>query len=116
METFIQIAQKIPIWALLALSGTGVVLGDTMAKVWSLNPRWSIFVVAMLGYFVSGFFYIPSLLREGLVITSVIWSLISIIGFLFVGLVFFKEHLTLIQWIAVALGVVSLLILAATMK
>jgi multidrug transporter EmrE-like cation transporter len=91
-------------------------LGDTFAKYWSLNPRWSIFIGAMLGYLASGFFYIPSLLREGLVITSVIWSLISIIGFLFVGLVLFKEHLTPVQWIAVALGIVSLLILAATMK
>ncbi len=116
MQTFVQIAQKIPIPVLLLLSGTGVILGDTFAKYWSLDPRWSIFVAAMIGYLASGFFYIPSLLREGLVITSVIWSLISIIGFLFVGLVVFKEHLTLVQWIGVMFGVVSMLVLATTMK
>jgi drug/metabolite transporter (DMT)-like permease len=116
MQSFIQIAEKIPIPVLLLLSGTGVVLGDLFAKYWSLNPRWSLFLVAMLGYFVSGFFYIPSLLREGLIITSLLWSLISILGFLFVGLVLFKEHLTAGQWVGVAFGIASLLILAVTMK
>jgi multidrug transporter EmrE-like cation transporter len=116
MQPFVQIAQKIPISVLLLLSGAGVVLGDTFAKYWSLNPSWSIFVAAMIGYLASGFFYIPSLLQEGLVITSVIWSLISIIGFLFVGLVVFKEHLTPIQRVGVSFGVVSMVVLAATMK
>ncbi|MBI5421873.1 hypothetical protein HZA44_01960, partial [Candidatus Peregrinibacteria bacterium] len=61
-------------------------------------------------------FYVPTLLREGLVITSIIWSLISLIGFMFAGLVIFKESLNLHQGIGVVFGLVSLVILAITMK
>jgi len=116
MQLYIQLSQKIPLLVLLLLSGMGVVMGDVFAKYWSLHPRMTLFLAAVFGYFCSSFFYIPTLLRESLVVTSIIWSLFSIIGFLFVGLVLFKEHLTLGQGVGVAFGVVSLVILAATIK
>lgn len=58
------------------------------------------------------FFYIPTLLSKGLVLTSIIWSLLSIIGFLLIGLVVFKEILTSMQIIGVSLGIIALIILA----
>lgn len=116
MQTYLELMGKVPVLVLLSLSGLGVISGDVFAKYWSLHQRWPFFAAAIFGYFVSSFFYIPTLLREGLVITSIIWSLISLIGFLFIGLVIFKESLTLHQGIGVAFGLVSLVILAVTMK
>lgn len=116
MQTYLELMGKIPVLALLAISGTGVIVGDVFAKYWSMNQRGWFLVAAFIGYFASSFFYIPTLLREGLVITSIIWSLISLIGFLFVGLVLFKESLTFHQGIGVGFGLVSLVILAITMK
>jgi len=59
----------------------------------------------------SGFFFIPTLLREGLVVTSVIWSILSIIGFLAVGILIFKETLTILQIVGVIFGILALIIL-----
>jgi len=116
MQTYLELMGKIPVLVLLAISGIGVIAGDVFAKYWSMNPRWSLLAVTIFCYFTSSFFYVPTLLREGLVVTSIIWSLISLIGFLFVGLVLFRESVTFHQGIGVAFGLVALVILAITMK
>jgi multidrug transporter EmrE-like cation transporter len=106
--------QKIPVIVLLIISSLGVIMGDFFAKYWSVHQRAIFYVIAIVGYLCSSIFYIPTLLRQGLVVTSIIWSLISTIGFLFIGLVIFKETLTLVQMIGVGFGVISLVILAFT--
>ena len=103
---------KIPVIVLLLLSGSAVVLGDVFAKYWSINQRSFLFFLAVASYMTSSILYLPTLLREGLIITSIIWSLFAIIGFLFVGLVVFKETLNSTQIVGVVLGVISLIILS----
>ena len=102
-------------WLLVTLAAISVILGDVFAKYWSQNQRMLYYVLGLIFYLLSGFFYIPSLLKEGLVVTSTLWSLLGIIGFLVIGLVFFKEPLTLLQGIGVAFGAVSLIIFAFTL-
>ncbi len=108
----ISVLTKLPVWLLLGLSAAGVITGDYFAKYWSVNQRLLFVVLAVAGYAVSSLFYIPTLLREGLIITSVIWVVLSTIGFLFIGLVLFHETLTAIQWLGAGLGIASLLILS----
>lgn len=97
---------------LLGLSAAGVIAGDYFAKFWSTNQKGIFVLLAVLGYAASSLFYIPTLLREGLVITSLIWSILAIIGFLVIGLFVFNETLSTVQWIGVGLGIGSLIILA----
>ena len=103
---------KIPVVALLVLSAASVIWGDFAAKSWSLNhkPLW--YWLGMLGYIGSGVFFIPTLLRQGLVVGSIIWDLLGLLGFLFVGIVIFKEQLTLMQGIGAALGGIALVLLS----
>jgi len=103
---------KLPLYLLLILSALGVVAGDYFAKSWSINQKGIFLLLAFLGYVTASFFYIPSLLKESLVVTSVIWSVLSILGFLFVGLVLFHETLSLTQGVGVAFGVLALILLA----
>jgi len=111
MKLFIEILPKLPIYLLLIFSSCGVIAGDYFAKLWSINTKTSFLFLAFLGYIISSFFYIPTLLKEGLIVTSIIWSLISIIGFLFIGFVVFKETLNTMQIIGVCVGLVALVIL-----
>lgn len=112
MQTYIALLSKLPVFALVLLASASVIAGDYFAKTWSIEQRPVLGFLALLGYFGSGFFYLPTLLREGLVITSVLWSLVSIIGFLVIGLVIFKESLDTLQTVGVVFGVVALIILA----
>ena len=111
MQFLINLSAKFSVSLLLLVSALLVVVGDVFAKYWSLNQKTSFFIIGVLGYFLSGVVYIPTLLRKGLVITGMVYSLFSIVGFLIVGLIFFKETLTLLQGIGVMLGVIALILL-----
>lgn len=100
-----------PPMALVVIAALAVIIGDYAAKVWSTGGSPQYLLFAFLGYLLSAFFYIPSLLKEGLIITSVVWSILSISGFLVVGYVIFKEPLSTLQMFAVALGVCSIFLL-----
>ncbi len=116
MNYYIEFFQKIPVLILLLLSATSVISGDYFAKFWSINGKTTYLLLAFLAYFFSGFFYIPTLLREGLVTTSVVWSLLSIVGFVVIGIVFFKESLTVAQAVGALIGIVALIILSYSLK
>jgi len=108
---YISVLSKVPVMVLILLASISVIIGDYSAKTWSLNHKGIFLLLAFAGYFFSGFFYIPTLLREGLIVTSVIWGLLSTIGFITIGLVVFKEVLSVTQIVAVVLGISSILIL-----
>ena len=103
---------KFPIWLLLGISASGVITGDYFAKLWSTNQRGFFVCLSIAGYVVSGLFYVPTLVRSGLVVTSVIWCVLSIIGFLFIGVYMFHESLTGLQWVGVSFGITSLIVLS----
>ncbi|TAK03821.1 hypothetical protein EPO34_01520 [Patescibacteria group bacterium] len=112
MSWWITLARTMPVMVLLLLSAGSVIAGDYFGKLWSQKPSPALFAVALGWYLLSGFFYLPTLQREGLVITSVIWTVISTTGFLVIGLLLFNESLSPIQMAGVALGVVSLILLS----
>ncbi len=114
LKLWIAIAQKLPLIVLILLSASSVVFGDYLAKSWSISQRNFLFVGAFVAYGLSSVFYIPTLLREGLIITSLLWVIISTLGFLLIGLILFREHLTMGQWVGVGFGIVALIILSVT--
>lgn len=111
ISAYLSLLGKVPVIGLILLASASVIIGDYAAKAWSTNHKGIFLLIAFAGYFFSGFFYIPTLLREGLIVTSVIWGLLSTIGFIVIGLLIFRETLSLTQIIAVVLGIISILIL-----
>ena len=116
MNFYLELAKRLPVIVLILLSAGATVSGDLFAKYWSTNNKTLFFVAAWIGYATSCIFYMPTLMRQGLVVTSIIWTLITVIGFLFVGLILFKETLTPLQIFGVVLGAISLIILSVASK
>ena len=112
MDTLVSFSQKIPLILLFTVSALFVGVGDYLAKKWSLVPGWNFCAGALVCYFISSFFYLLTLTRKGLVVSCVIWSISSIVAFLFVGLVIFHETLSGMQLIGVILGTISLILLS----
>jgi len=112
IQPLIDLLSRFPIAVLLSLSIIGVISGDYFAKSWSVNRQPLFFILGMIGYLASGLFYTPTLLKKGLVITSVIWSVVSTIGFILIGVLIFKEELSPLQIAGVALGSVALVLFA----
>jgi multidrug transporter EmrE-like cation transporter len=112
MEALVSWSQKIPLMLLFTVSAFSVGLGDYLAKKWSLEPGWGLFAGALACYLTSSFFYLQTLTRKGLVVSCVIWSIASIVAFLFVGIVLFHESLSGVQLFGVILGTISLVLLS----
>ncbi len=111
MNFLVTALQKLPVIGLLLLGAACVALGDYFGKSWSLDQRTSLYILSLATYALSAVFYLPTLLKESLVITTVIWSILIILVSIFIGLVLFKETLSPVRTIGVILGLVSLVIL-----
>ncbi len=103
---------RVPVPMLLGISAASVVAGDTLAKFWSTNHRPALFWLSLLAYAASGIFYVPTLVRAGLIVTSTLWGVADMIGFLFIGFVIFHETLSPLQLVGVGFGAVAVIILA----
>lgn len=99
-------------WVLLAASGVFAIIADTIAKLWSLNsdgPRGRLlWLCAIAFYQLASVAYVGTLKADGLVKTSLVWSVFTTFGFLLVGMVGFRASLTATQAVGVAFGSVSL--------
>ena len=112
MEKLIEILRNIPLPVFFLASLVAVLVGDFFAKSWSVSLKGSFFIIASLGYLLSGILYMPTLLQKGLVITATIWMILNIIGFLVIGFMVFKENITALQTFGLVLGVIALAILS----
>jgi len=112
MNTIVSLLSKFPVWALICFAATAVIIGDIAAKSWSVSRSEMWYWTALVAYACSGLFYVPTLLREGLVVSSLMWTIGSVVGFLFVGLVLFQETLSIMQCLGVVLGIVALIVLS----
>lgn len=111
MEFIVEILRKLPVLLLISLAALYGILGDLFAKYWALNRTATFWILTVVFYCLSGIIFMPSLLKEGLIIAAMIWVLVSAIGFLFLGIVVFKETLTTLQMLGVFLGIASLIML-----
>lgn len=88
-------------------------IADIFAKEWSLGNR-SVFyaAVSLLAYLLANTSWLIALkYGSGLARGAIIFSVVSAILASVIGLVFYKEHLTTIQFAGVALGIVSILLI-----
>ncbi len=111
MQAYIELVSRFPILLLIFLAVICGVSGDIFAKYWSVDHKLSYFLLVLFFYAGSAFFFVPTLLRESLVVISVIWTIMNITGFLLVGLVMFKETLTYWQIMGVLIGIVAVVML-----
>lgn len=103
--------QSLPLFLLIFLSGLSLVVGDLLAKFWSENRQMTYFVGAIVAYVFYGLFFIPTLTKEGLIVSALAVILINIIGFVLIGLIIFKETLSIYQTAGLVLGTVAIFLL-----
>lgn len=84
-------------------------IADVLAKSWSIkNITWYA-VAALLSYLVANSFWLFALKNgSGLGRGAVIFSVVSAVIAVLLGVIFYKESLTKLQLIGIILGIVSL--------
>jgi drug/metabolite transporter (DMT)-like permease len=87
-------------------------IADIFAKTWSLRSGWWYAAGALVSYLICNSFWLIALKNgSGLARGAAIFSVISAILAIVLGVLFYKESITRLQIIGMALGVISVALL-----
>jgi len=98
--------------------GTLLALIDsfTLTFLNAYNLRWinwnGILIISMILYSLQPIIFLKALSFNNLIVTNLLWDIISIILVTFIGLFYFSEKLTMYKRIGVILSFVSVLFLS----
>jgi multidrug transporter EmrE-like cation transporter len=89
------------------------VVGDLFGKMWATGKGTWYYFAALAAWTLGSIVYLPVLAKQGLIVATLLWCIINVLGFVFLGVVLFKETLTPLQWTGVILGVVGMALLSS---
>lgn len=82
--------------------------GEYYSKVWSLRPSWSVAMLVTLLYAIGAVLWLPALREHGqLSALSAVWSCLSIVICVIIGVWCFGEELNVRQMIGLFLALVA---------
>lgn len=87
------------------------VAGDVLFKKWALGSRNLLLILGLLVYFIGTVFWAVSLKYEFLSKAISVFTIMNLILVVLVGVVLFKEDLTLLNKIGIILGIVSVVMI-----
>ncbi len=103
----------IPYWVWISLSAIFFGIGEFLSKKFAMNPGWALFSIFILVDILSAVAWLPAIFEKNqLSITGVIWSIVSLMATVAIGVLAFNEELTLTQCIGLATGLVSVVLLS----
>ena len=103
------ITLKIIFFGLIALAVTLEVVGDIFFKKWSIESKDILLYAGLLIYFVGTIFWAISLKYESLSKAVSVFTVLNLIVVVLVGVLYFKEDLSLINKIGIGLGILSVI-------
>lgn|ERR1035437_1244993 len=103
----------LPAWAWILISAIFFGIGEFVSKKFALNPGWTLFILFIAFDIISAAAWIPAIFEKNqLSATGVIWSIVSLMATVSIGILAFHEKVTLVQSIGLATGLVSVVLLS----
>jgi multidrug transporter EmrE-like cation transporter len=106
----------IVVWVLTLVSSGFFILCDSLSANWAkAGSRISLAIVVILSptaYLLFGFL----VNRVNLAVAGSLVNLMIMIGAVLVGIFYFKERVTSVQWVGIGLGMVAILILTLSVR
>ena len=106
-----QIAFKYSFIFLIVLAVVLEVFADIIFKKWSINSKNIFLYIGLLIYFIGTIFWAISLKYEYLSKAISIFTILNLIVIVLVGVIYFKEDLSLINKLGIALGILSVVLI-----
>jgi multidrug transporter EmrE-like cation transporter len=108
-----QLLAMIPYWIWIVTSAIFFGLGEFLSKKFALNPGWTVFIAFLVVDIISASAWLPAIFEKNqLSVTGVIWSIVSLMATVAIGVFAFNEKLTMIQSIGLATGLLSVILLS----
>lgn len=105
------IALKFIFFGLIALAVVLEVAGDILFKKWAIDNKNILLYVGLLIYFIGTIFWAISLKYELLSKAISVFTILNLIIVILVGVLYFKEDLSLINKIGMGLGILSVILI-----
>ena len=86
------------------------VAGDILFKKWAMENQNSFLIIGLVVYFIGTIFWALSLKYEGLAKAISVVTVLNLVIVALVGIIVFKEDLSLINKIGIGLGVASVIL------
>jgi multidrug transporter EmrE-like cation transporter len=80
-------------------------------KMYSLSDKWFFILFCSMAWAISGVFFSLSLKYEGMAVVNILWIAVSTIAATTLGVLYFKENLTSLQYVAMGIIVVGIILL-----
>lgn len=99
------------IW--LVASALFFAFGEYMSKKFALNPGWKYVVYMVIIYSFGVLAWLPAIMqKKQLSITGVIWSVMSLLATFLIGVLIFKEKLSLVGILGVIFALAAIVLLS----
>ncbi len=102
---------KLLFFGLILLAILFEVFGDILFKKFALQNKNYFLIIGLIIYFIGTFFWAVSLKYESLSKAISIFTILNLIAVVLVGVLMFKENLSLINKIGIFLGVLSIILI-----
>jgi len=97
----------------LVLSAVFFAIGEFLSKKFALNPNTTLVIIILLTYSVGVLFWLPAILQKNqLSIVGTMWSVLSLLTTVLIGVLIFKENLSLTGIIGIVFAVISIILLS----
>jgi multidrug transporter EmrE-like cation transporter len=105
-----EMALKIAFFALIFLAVALEIGGDIFFKKWSLANSNTMLYIGLTVYFLGSIFWALSLKYETLSKAISVFTILNLVIVAAVGVLYFKEDLTVINKLGIALGILSIIL------
>jgi len=105
------LALKLTFFALLLAAVALEVIGDIFFKKWALENKNTLLVLGLIIYFLGTIFWAISLKYEFLSKAISVFTILNLIIVVSVGVILFKENLSLINKIGIGFGIISVILI-----
>jgi multidrug transporter EmrE-like cation transporter len=107
----LQLTPKTIFFSILIIAILLEVAGDVFFKKWSLSSRSAMLVIGAILYFAGSIFWAISLKYETLSKAGTIFMIANFVLIALVGVLYFKEDLSLTNKLGIALGALSIILI-----
>lgn len=101
---------KILFFILIAIAVALEIFGDMLFKKWSLENNNFLLYIGLATYFIGSMFWAFSLKYEYLSKAISVFTILNLVVVALVGILYFKEELSILNKAGIALGVISIIL------
>jgi len=101
---------KFIFFGLIASAVVLEIVGDIFFKKWSIDSKNTLLYAGLLIYFIGTIFWAISLKYEYLSKAISVFTVLNLIIIVLVGVLYFKEELSLINKVGIGLGILSVIL------